>query len=177
MPLIDQTRVEQFFRLGMNGASTSEKGRAFEDLICYVFALIPGVSITRRNAMNVFNTEEIDVALWNERSASGIAFAQEIVLIECKNWSSPVGSAEVNWFDSKLRSRGLDFGILVATQGITGDAQDLTAAHSIIAAALRERRRLIVITKAELECLQDTDTLIHLMKEKLCDLAVSGSLV
>ena len=36
-------------------------------------------------------------------------------LIECKNWTNRVGSAEVNWFDAKLRNRGLTFGILVTT--------------------------------------------------------------
>jgi hypothetical protein len=177
MAAIDQNIVAGFLHTGLNGSSTTDKGRALEDLICYVFALVPGISITRRNTMNIFHTEEIDVALWNERAADGITFMQEILLVECKNWSYPVGSSEVNWFDTKLRNRGLDFGILVATQGVTGDPQDLTAAHSIIASALRERRRLVVITRAELQSLQDTTMLVHLLKEKLCDLAVSGTLV
>ena len=75
----------------------------------------------------------------------------------------------------KLRSRGLDFGILVARNGITGDAADLTAAHSIVAGALREGRRLVVITTRELIESEDTTALVSLVKEKLCDLVVRGT--
>ena len=150
MPAIDQNAVAAFIHAGQNAQTTTAKGRALEDLICYLFGLVPGISITRRNVMNVFNTEEIDVALWNEKHPDGIPFIQEIILVECKNWSNPVGSSEVSWFDAKLRSRGLDFGLLVAVHGITGDAHDLTAAHHVIAGALRERRRLIVATTQEI---------------------------
>jgi hypothetical protein len=88
---------------------------------------------------------------------------------------SGVGSEEVNWFDAKLRSRGLTFGILVTTLGITGQAADLTAAHAIVAAALREGRRLVVLTTDELLATASTEDLVRLIKRKLCDLAVKGT--
>ena len=177
MPPIVRSTVGRYVNVGVTGTTTAVKGRALEDLICYVFAQVPGISITRRNAMNVFKTEEIDVALWNEGDANGFFFLANIILVECKNWSNPVSSAEVNWFDSKLRNRGLDFGILVAVNGITGDAADLTAAHSIVAAALRDKRRLVVITIDEIVGLSDSLELVRLVKEKICDLAVRGTLV
>jgi hypothetical protein len=107
MPPINQNVLTGFINIGKNASTTTEKGKALEDLICYVFGLVPGISITRRNTMNAFDTEEIDVALWNERDPAGIPFMQEIILVECKNWSNAVGSMEVNWFDAKLRNRGL----------------------------------------------------------------------
>jgi hypothetical protein len=177
MPPIDQKTVIGLINTCQNADTMAVKGRALEDLICYVFGLVPGITITRRNTLNVFHTEEIDVALWNEKDSSGISFMESIVLVECKNWSGPVGSIEVSWFDTKLRSRGLPYGILIAAQGITGDAQDLTAAHHVIAGALREQRRLLVITANELRQLADTDALVYLIKEKLCDLAVSGTII
>ncbi|MEQ1772295.1 MAG: restriction endonuclease, partial [Burkholderiales bacterium] len=134
MAAISQVTVGGYVQAGANGATTVDKGRALEDLICYVFSQVPGISITKRNEMNVFHTEEIDVALWNDCEADGLFFLPNIILVECKNWSNSVGSSEVNWFDTKLRNRGLNFGVLVATNGITGDANDLTAAHSIVAA-------------------------------------------
>lgn len=176
MAAIDQPTVQGFVAAGMAAGTTTDQGRALEDLICYVFGLVPGIAITHRNEMNVFNTEEIDVALWNDMDPAGLSFLPNIILVECKNWSARVGSGEVNWFDSKLRNRGLDFGILVSTLGITGDANDLTAAHAVIAAALRERRRLIILTTNELLALDDTSQLAHLLKEKLCDLAVRGAI-
>jgi Restriction endonuclease len=177
MVSISQTAVVAYFDAGVNGATTAERGRALEDLICYCFTQVPGISITRRNEMNAFNTEEIDVALWNDGHSDGFFFLPNIILIECKNWSVAVGSAEVSWFDTKLRNRGLNFGVLVATNGITGDRIELTAAHSVVAAALRESRRLVVIRRDELIALTDSSELVHLIKEKLCDLAVAGTIV
>ena len=174
MPAILRATVETYIEAGTNGATKADQGRALEDLICYVFPQVPGISITRRNEMNAFQTEEIDVALWNDGHAEGLFFLPNIILVECKNWSSRVSSVEVSWFDSKLRSRGLSFGILVAANGITGDAAELTAAHSIVAAALRESRRLVVIRSDELLALADSFQLVRLIKEKLCDLAVKG---
>jgi hypothetical protein len=176
MPAISRAKVKAYIKAGTNGATTAAQGRAMEDLICYVFAQVPGVSVTRRNRMNAFNTEEIDVAVWNDGHTEGFFFLPNIILIECKNWSSKVSSAELNWFDSKLRNRGLDFGVLVAANGITGNATGLTAAHSIVAAALKERRRLVVISSNELLTLKDSCELVLLVKEKMCDLALMGEI-
>ncbi|SCX31674.1 restriction endonuclease [Agrobacterium rosae] len=177
MVAINSHVVQGFFDAGKNAATTTDQGRALEDLVAYLFGLVPGVSITRRNVMNVFDTEEIDVAFWNEKNPSGLPFLPDIILVECKNWSSRVGSGEVNWFDTKLRNRGMEFGILVATRGITGHAADLNAAHKIVSDALKEKRRLIVISAPEILAMSDTDQMITLIKQKLCDLAVMGALI
>src|SRR4051812_19340404 len=107
MAAIAQATVAGHIAAAADGGTNAERGRAYEDLICYIFSQVPGVSITRRNEMNVFATEEIDVAVWNDGHADGLFFLSNIILIECKNWSNSVGSAEVNWFDTKLRNRGL----------------------------------------------------------------------
>jgi hypothetical protein len=176
MPAIDHATVQAFVDAGINAQSTTEQGKALEDLICYLFGLVPGIAVTHRNAMNIFDTEEIDVALWNDGAPGGFSFLPNIILVECKNWSSRVSSSEVSWFITKLRNRGLDVGILVSTRGITGNDQDLSAAHHIVAMALLEKRKMVVITTAELLALADTDALALLIKKKLCDLAVRGTI-
>jgi hypothetical protein len=50
----------------------------------------------------------------------------------------------------------------------------LTDAHSTIANALKERRRL---TADEVKRLAQSSQLVHLIKEKLCDLAVKGTIL
>jgi hypothetical protein len=177
MARISQQRILEFLSVGDNAHTTTEKGRTLEDLICYLFEKIPGISVTRRNTLNQFHSEEIDVAFWNKRYPNGLYFLQNIVLVECKNWSQPLGSEEVNWFDAKLRRRAQPFGILVAANGITGNAQQINNAHHIISAALTERRQLVVITRQEIEALASSDQLVRLIQEKLCDLAVSGTLL
>lgn len=171
MTIIDQERVQAYIDAGINAGTTVEQGRALEDLICYVFGLVPGIAITHRNEMNAFDTEEIDVALFNE----DIRSLPNVILVEAKNWSNRVGSNEVAWFLTKLQNRGLDFGILITTLGITGAAEDLSRAHVQVAMALAQKRRLILITTNEIRALNDTDGLILLIKTKLCDLAVKGT--
>jgi hypothetical protein len=168
-------RIRTLLDTGRDGATTAVKGRALEDLVCYVFGKVPGISVTHRNVLNAFDTEEIDVALFNERRTRALDFLPSILLVEAKNWGAPVGSAEVAWFDRKLADRGLDHGILVAVSGVTGNAADKTAAHQIIATSLLAHRRIIVITGDQIDALRDTSALVVLIKERLCELAVSGT--
>ncbi len=175
MAAISRRRVSALFRDGLNGGTTTEQGRILEDLICYVFSRVSGISIFKRNILNVFDTEEIDVAFWNDRLITGLPFLPNVLLVECKNWHNPVGSQEVSYFANRLRNRGCDFGILVATNGITGTASDLTAARFQMATALREGQRIMVITREELEELSHSRQLSTLLKRKICELVVSGT--
>jgi hypothetical protein len=176
MPEISHEVLRKYFEAGDRARTTIEKGRALEDLVCYLLEQVPGISTGKRNALNTFESEEIDVAFWNRRDVDGFYFLPNIILVECKNWSQPVGSEEVSWFDSKLKRRGQPFGILVAANGITGNSQRIEAAHEIIRVALSEGRQIIVITRAEIENLRFTEELVKLIQEKLCELVVSGTL-
>jgi hypothetical protein len=55
-------------------------------------------------------------------------------------------------------------------QGITGQPQRLTDAHFIVAKALSEQRKIIVITREDLEGLTSESDIVRLLKEKLSDL-------
>ena len=177
MARISQQRVKQYLSIGDNAHTTVEKGRALEDLICYIFEKIPGITVTKRNTLNQFESEEIDIAFWNKPHQNGLYFLQNIILVECKNWSRPLGSVEVSWFDTKLRRRAQPFGILVAANGITGDPANKTAAHNIISAALAEGRQFVVLTRHEIEALTLSSQLVELIQAKLCELAVAGTLL
>lgn len=104
MPDISQEIIKKYFEAGNQAKTTFEKGRALENLVCYLFEQVPGVNIGKRNTLNTFKSEEIDVAFWNRMDVDGFYFLPNIILVECKNWSQSVGSEEVNWFDSKLKS-------------------------------------------------------------------------
>ena len=176
MARYSRERIGQLIGASGSSRTNPERGRAFEDLACYLFDKVPGISIARRDALNEFASEEIDVAFWNERPRNGFYFLDHVIILECKNWSSPLSSSEVSWFDSKLKRRGLDFGVLVAANGITGISSDRSAAHQVVASALAEGRRIVVITIEEIVQLTSTDDLVVLIQEKLCELAVSGTL-
>jgi hypothetical protein len=173
---IDQGHVAALFTAGDHAATNAARGRALEDLIAYLFELIPGISVTARNELNAFDAEEIDLAFWNEGHPAGLRIFDHLILVECKNWSSPVGYPELAVFHDKLQSRGRSLGILVAAAGITGDPTSLTNAHSVLARALSQGREILVITRHEIEQLSDTDELVRLLKRKRAQLAVSGTI-
>jgi len=175
MAQFSSRHIQALLTQGLNASSTTEQGRALEQLVCYVFGKVPGIKIVRRDALNVFATEEVDVAFWNDKSRNGFYFLPNILLVECKNWSGPVGSQEVSYFGQRLQNRGRDHGILVAANGISGSAQDLKQAHYEIAMSLSRGLHILVLTGAELTALHKTNQLVDLLKGKLCELAVSGT--
>ncbi len=176
MTAINRGQVAALLAAGDAATTTTARGRALEDLIVYLFELIPGITVSARNEMNAFQAEEIDVAFWNEQDPTGLRLFDHLILVECKNWSTPAGYPELAVFYDKLRSRGRQFGILVAALGITGNPAGLTAAHSVIARALAEGCELVVITRQEIEKLADTDELVQLMKRKRAQLLVSQTI-
>lgn len=141
-----------------------------------LFGTVPGVRCPLRDRVDVFGAQEIDVAVANSEAADGLAGFPRVFLVECKNWSSPVGSLEVAWFDSKLRMRGLTFGVLVAINGITGQAHALTAAHNIVAAALQESRELVVLDEEDIRGLHSPDELVQLLQDRRLELYVTRGL-
>lgn len=170
-------RIRRFFQRGDAARTRTGKGQALEDLICYIFEKVPGVSVSERNEPSAFNDEEIDVLFWNQRHNNGLYFLPCLFIAECKNWSNPVGSRGVITFTSALKSRGCDHGILVATNGISGTSEPPTEAHHQIAMALSEMVHILVITREEIEALSDTDDLVELLQGRLCGLSRKGTAV
>jgi hypothetical protein len=125
--------------------------------------------------VNAFRTEELDVAFWNDQHRRGLWFLPTTLLVECKNWSRPVGGAEVAYFVRRLQNRDLKLGFLVATRGVTGSPSDLTDAHFEIAAALKDGVRVVVIDRTEIELLTHSDDLVRLTKRKLSMLTARGT--
>jgi hypothetical protein len=170
MAAYSKRAILEFLARGDAAATRNEKGKALEDLICYLFEKIPGLSLTERNVKNTYESEEIDVAFFNDQHTTGLKFLSQILIVECKNWNAPVGSSEVGWLAWKVRRRSLECGILVAANGITGDAKDGKDAHDIVTAALADGIRLLVITRAEIEGLHSSKELVTLLKRKMLQL-------
>lgn len=169
MAQISQSRIAELLHLCDHGSSNTIRGKACEDLICYLFSKIPGLAVTARDTLDYANSQEIDIAFWNDK----LHFMPPVIIIECKNWASHVGSREIREFESKLRDRGLLFGIFVAINGITGNHTDLTSAHSVIAGALRDERRILVFTRDDIISIVTSADIIETIRRKLCELAVN----
>lgn len=175
MTVIDRERIAKFFAAGEAATTMTERGRALEDLIAYLFELIPGITVTARNEMNVFDAEEIDVAFWNEEDPDGLRNFDCLLLVECKNRAGAATYQDVAVFYDKMQSRGRRLGIFVAAAGITGKPTGPTAAHSVLARALSYGHEIIIITRSEIEQLCDASELVRLLKQKRAQLIVSGT--
>jgi len=167
--------IQDLLASGLSAPTRYEQGKALEDLICYVFGRVSGIEVSKRNKLNTFGTEEVDIAFWNAKLQNGLHFLPNIILVECKNWSNPLGSREVAYFAQLLQNRGRDYGILIAANGISGSATDVNQAHYEVAMSLSRGLNILVLTRSDLETLHSTEQLAYLLKEKLCELAVSGT--
>ena len=116
----------------------------------------PSVTVASRNALSLSGSEEIDVGLWHDQDPRGFTFLPNVILVECKNTAEPVSSSQVTVLDSKIRLRGLDYGVLVAAHGITGRAAEHSNAQ-VLSRSLAEGRRIVVITGDEILQFGNTD--------------------
>jgi hypothetical protein len=98
----------------------------------------------------------------------------DFFLVECKGWTDAVGSEQVSWFLTKIRHRGVRFGILIAANGITGDPEHLSRAHFQVGVELATHGiRMVIVTRQELEILASGEEFARLILQKVCTLHAS----
>jgi len=65
-------------------ANAYQKGRKLEELIAYLFNKIPGVKLYKSNVVNSANSEEVDVAFFNNKQKRGLPFLEYLLLVDVK---------------------------------------------------------------------------------------------
>lgn len=166
MAVIDAAALAARLAAGDLG-NTAEKGEALEAVTTDTFCQIDGIGLIRRNVEDNAGSIEIDILLYNLKHPNGFPYLPSHLVLECKNWQRPVDSATLTVFAAKLRRFRLEFGILVAASGITGDPHDKNAAYAQLRYVYeRDGLIIIVVTRAELEGLAETSQLEALVREK-----------
>lgn len=168
-----QQRLSRLLKKADKAVTNDAKGKALEDAVEAAFCAVSGITLQARDKDNSYQSEEIDLAFWNEKEAKGLHFLPNILLVEAKNWSKPAGAKEVAWFVEKLRDRCLDFGIFVAAEGVTGDPKGITAARDKIRTALKDGIKVIVMKKQDIMAFKAPGDLVSFLKTKMCELVVS----
>ena len=153
---------------------TDAQGHAHEDLAVYLFEAVAGCWV-ERNLMNDFQTEEVDVAVGNDRLPEGLPILPHVVLVECKDWSRSVDSRTLGYFINTLANRSVEVGILIATTGIAGQAVGRHAAALGIGAAARGMK-VLVITKDDLVALTSTEDFIEMVSRRYLRAVASGTI-
>lgn len=95
----------------------NRKGLALEETVKLLLQTMPGFSRVRSNVTN--GQEEIDVLVANESTDAFWSRQSPYLLIECKNWSRPVGKPEFTAFLDKVKNRygQCKLGVLIAVGG------------------------------------------------------------
>jgi predicted RecB family endonuclease len=130
----------------LSAKTNDEKKKTLETLGTMLIEMIEGLSVIETNVNT--KTEEIDILVKNE---SKDPFWQRLptpFLVECKNWSKPVGAAEIRNFDGKMKE--IRFRIMIAINGITGKSERENA-RGVIRDARKEGRIILVLDKKDLE--------------------------
>ena len=93
------------------------KGRLLETTVRLLFESIPGFTHARTNAAN--ETEELDLLVMNRSTDPLLARQGDFVVVECKNWSSVVGTPVSSRLVEKVRKRygRSKLGIVVSVGG------------------------------------------------------------
>jgi hypothetical protein len=156
-----------------DAASSRAKGTALEVLSKYLFERLRGVKFLRMHILDAPRAHELDVAFFNDQRRSDLAFLDAVLVVECKATEARVGSIDVGWFVRKLQDRGAHHGILVALNGITGDADGATSAHSEVLTALkRDGIKILLLTRQEIVALASSADLATLLLQKLLALTL-----
>lgn len=91
--LIDKVQTEK---------DSNIKGRLLEELICKIFSNIDGFEIIDRLKTQ---TEEIDLVILNKSKETFWQKESQLLLVECKNWTSKCGKSELVLFKEKIANR------------------------------------------------------------------------
>lgn len=156
--------------------STVEKGDALTEYIVDIVEQLEGVTCEQAKVFSDDHSQELDAVFWNERhaGAQGLDFFASIFFVEAKNWTKPVGAAEVAWFKEKILQgghfqEGRAIGLLVAPHGVTGFKREASFAAAIILRAKQEGVHILVVTPQQIAV--GASELRDLLKSRLIELA------
>jgi hypothetical protein len=116
--------------------------------------------------LDVPGAREFDIAFRNVSSRVEFGFLAFAFLIECKYHRRTVSAADVNWFASKLRDRGLTDGIIFSRMGLSGDPDMWSHAYDVVKEARRQGLHILSVSLAELEACVTSSDLVRLCLRK-----------
>lgn len=103
--------------------SAATKGVRLEDAVASLLNAPEGLTVIERRYST--GDEEIDLLVQNDVDRPfWIGLSSPLIFVECKNWSSRVGSAEVRDFEVKIQNHAplVRVGFLISTGGFTRGA-------------------------------------------------------
>ena len=111
-------------------------------------------------------TPRLDLLLANAPTDGGLeAFGRDI-LVECKSSQGPLSSRDLNHFATQAKLRNLRWSIVVSLTGLTGDEEDLRAAHQVIRDNATNGCGILLIVEHELRAIRSAAHLVSVVERK-----------
>jgi hypothetical protein len=174
MPNYDQQHIQDMLLQVDAAPNADATGDALESLARYLLERFDGIVCHGQNILEGPRAQELDLAFWNDTRTSELHFLEALLIVECKASGVPVSSAHVGWFVRKLQDHGAHSGILVALNGITGTGT-MHAHSEVLNAVIRDKIRILLLTRAEIVSCRSTAELADLLKDKLLKLVLEKS--
>ncbi|MBI5516929.1 MAG: response regulator [Deltaproteobacteria bacterium] len=112
-----EAEIADLWTAAQKEGDANKKGSLLEQLLLRLFRTVPGFEHATAN--RVSRLEEIDVLVQNSAADPFWQKEGNYILIECKNWSGPVGVPELKLFRQKIEDRygRAALGFLIALGG------------------------------------------------------------
>lgn len=127
-------------------ADPDSKGRLLENLVAAIFESHPDFVVAERRYD--IGDQEIDLVIRNHlKDGFWRGLKSPLILVECKNWSTPVGAREIRDFETKLRDHQphAQIGFFIAPGGFSRHV------HEALLRSSREPYQLVPVGLAEIE--------------------------
>lgn len=137
-------------------ATNDEKGKSLESLAQFLFNSISSLRCKYSNLQT--RSREIDLVIEYDRTKEALPLFDELgryCLVECKNWSKPVGVGPVRDFMGKLDKCKTRLGVIFSKNGVTGVDSGADALREIQSRFDRDGLFLLVFSLEDLKSITD----------------------
>jgi Type I restriction enzyme R protein N terminus (HSDR_N)/Restriction endonuclease len=176
-PVLAKGGVVELIANVESAKTNDEKGKALESLAQFLFESVPSLRCKYRNLET--RSSEIDLVIEYDRSKGAIPLFEELgryCLVECKNWSKPVGVSPVRDFMGKLDKCKVKLGIILAKNGVTGVDSGADALREIQSRYDRDGAYVLVFSLEDLKVIQDSAEFCDVLDFKADSLRFDGAL-
>jgi len=159
--------IENLIEAAEVATTNKEKGKTLERLSQFLIDNAPSLSCKYTNLIT--RSSEIDIVIEYDSAKGSILLFEDVgrySLVECKNWSKPVGASTVRDFLGKLEKTKTKMGIIFAKRGITGAESGLDALEEIRAKFSRDGVFVVVFSFEDLRGINDSKSFLEALDVK-----------
>lgn len=164
---LDLAQLRSMLTATQQAQTNNEKKVSYESLARFILESLPFLKCKYTNLRT--KSSEIDLVMeyggWSEKTV--FDWLGRYVLVECKNWASPVGASEIRDFIGKMGQTGANLGFVFARNGITGERDGADAVREIHNAWQSHKKAVIIFSESDISTLMAGASLYEIIDQKI----------